>query len=68
MNQFAGNVFEVTNKHGQAVLCMSTAAKNAFTADQLEKIQARCKIMAVPIPTIEKAGGGSVRCMIAANY
>jgi hypothetical protein len=68
MNQFAGNVFEVNNKQGEAVLCMSTAAKNAFTADQLEKIQTRCKIMAVPIPTIEKAGGGSVRCMIAANY
>ena len=68
MNQFAGNVFEVTNKQGEAVLCMSSAAKNAFTSDQLEKIQAHCKIMAVPIPTIEKAGGGSVRCMIAANY
>lgn len=68
LNKFAGNVIEVSNKQGEAVLCMSSTAKNAFTADQLEKIQAHCKIMAVPIPTIEKAGGGSVRCMIAANY
>lgn len=68
MNQFAGNVFEVTNKQGEPVLCMSSTAKNAFTTEQLEEIQKRCKIMAVPIPSIEKAGGGSVRCMIAANY
>ena len=68
MNQFCGNVFEITNKQGESVLCMSSTAKNAFTHEQLEKIQKRCKIMAVPIPTIEKAGGGSVRCMIAANY
>jgi hypothetical protein len=68
MNQFAGNVFEITNKKGEAILCMSSAAKNAFTLHQIDQIQKRCKILAVPIPTIEKAGGGSVRCMIAANY
>lgn len=68
MNQFAGNVFEITNKKGEAILCMSSAAKNAFTFHQIDQIQKRCKILAVPIPTIEKAGGGSVRCMIAANY
>ena len=68
MNHFAGNVFELNNTLGEPVLCMSSTAKNAFTTAQLEHIQTRCKIMAVPIPTIEKAGGGSVRCMIAANY
>jgi hypothetical protein len=68
MNHFGGNVFEVTNKQGEPVLCMSSSAKSAFTDEQLELIQTRCKIMAAPIPNIEKAGGGSVRCMIAANY
>lgn len=68
MNHFAGNVFEITNKQGEAVLAMSSTAKNTFTPEQLDLIQTRCKIMAAPISTIEKAGGGSVRCMIAGNY
>jgi len=68
MNQFAGNVFEVTNQLNESILCMSSTAKNAFTYAQIDQIQQKCRIMAVPIPTIEKAGGGSIRCMIAANY
>lgn len=68
MNQFAGNVFEVTNSKNEAILCMSSTAKKAFTTNQLDRIQKHCRIMAAPIPTIEQAGGGSVRCMIAANY
>ena len=64
VGQFAGNMLEVYDKNGQSYLCMSETARNCLTPNQIEKIMKYSEIIALPIPTIERYGGGSVRCMM----
>lgn len=65
MNGFAGNVLEIVNTSNQKFLAMSSRAKSVLTEDQIKRIGKYAKILAFEIPTIERYGGGSVRCMIA---
>ena len=65
MNQFCGNVLEVSNIHNESLIIMSTTAFHAFTKEQKNKINNFAKIIKIPLGTIEKYGGGSARCMIA---
>lgn len=65
MQQFAGNMLQVVNSVGQRYLVMSQAAYNSLTELQIIFFSKYNEIIAVPIPTIEKYGGGSVRCMMA---
>ena len=66
MSEFAGNVLEIEARDGTSVLAMSESARLSFAAASLEALQrAVDRIVAVPIPTIEQRGGGSVRCMLA---
>lgn len=64
MYNFAGNMLEVMNDKGQSVLVMSESAMKSLTIDQKEALSRYSKLTAVSIPTIEKYGGGSVRCMM----
>ncbi|PIQ48162.1 MAG: amidinotransferase [Cytophagales bacterium CG12_big_fil_rev_8_21_14_0_65_40_12] len=64
MYNFAGNMLEVMNDKGQSVLVMSESAMKSLTIDQKETLSSYSKLVAVAIPTIEKFGGGSVRCMM----
>jgi len=64
MYSFAGNMLEVFNHQGESVIVMSQAAYDSLTENQLNTISAHSKIQTVSIPTIEKFGGGSVRCMM----
>ncbi len=68
MNQFAGNMLEVKNKNGEALLVMSSTARASLDDDQLAKLSSYCRIVAPEIKTIEQNGGGSARCMIAEIY
>ena len=65
IKNMAANVLEVKNKEGHHFLLMSQTANSALTAEQKLTIDKYCERLAVPIPTIEKVGGGSVRCMMA---
>lgn len=66
MAGFAGNVLELRGSDGHSVLALSQCAYDAFGAAGRERL-AHCvdRIVAAPIPTIERLGGGSVRCMLA---
>ena len=64
MYAFAGNMLEVFNSQGESVLVMSQTAHDSLTNHQLEVLSSYSKIQTVSIPTIEKFGGGSVRCMM----
>ncbi len=64
MRGFAANVLELSTG-GRPVVAMSDTARRAFGVGELDRIGARADIMAVPVPTIEQVGGGSVRCMLA---
>lgn len=64
MYGFAGNMLEVENQQGESVLVMSQTAYDSLTEAQIQCLSAHSKIQTVQIPTIEKFGGGSVRCMM----
>ena len=68
MNQYCGNVIEVTNLDGEHFLLMSETAYQAYTPKQIAEISAQVKILSFAIPTIETYGGGSVRCTIAGGF
>lgn len=65
LHQFCGNVLETQNTDGEKFLTMSSTAKNNFSPSQLCKLEKYCKPISFHIPTIEKVGGGGVRCMMA---
>jgi hypothetical protein len=66
MAAFAGNMLELGSSLTGAVVAMSERARDALTTAQRETLQSSSgPIVAAPIPTIEKLGGGSVRCMLA---
>jgi len=65
MHCFAGNMLQVKNNKGEKFLVMSQTAFNSLYEDQKEELSARCKLLPICIPTIEKIEGGSVRCMMA---
>jgi len=68
--QFAGNMLELGTWDealgDSRVLVMSEAARRSLNPEQYARLSACTDaILAVPIPTIERLGGGSVRCMLA---
>ena len=63
--KFAGNMLAVKNKMGERLLIMSQKAFESLSIAQITHIESFCKIVKGNIPTIEKYGGGSVRCMLA---
>jgi len=65
VNQFAGNMLEVRSTDMSRFMIMSSTAKNALTEEQISTIEKYNQIITADIPTIEKYGGGSVRCMLA---
>lgn len=65
MNAFAGNMLQVKSKLGEPFLIMSETAYKSLDIKQIDKILSFNKIISPAIPTIEKYGGGSVRCMMA---
>ncbi|KAF1025095.1 MAG: hypothetical protein GAK37_02954 [Pseudomonas sp.] len=65
---FAGNMLEVRDGQGQALLVMSRTAWRSLKQGQRECIQAHARPLVVDIDTIERVGGGSARCMLAEIY
>ena len=62
---FAGNMLQVKNDQEDTFLVMSQQAYESLRPDQIRKIERHTNILFAPIDTIEKYGGGSVRCMMA---
>lgn len=65
INSFAGNMLQVKNAEGKTFLAMSEQAYKSLTISQIAQIEKHTTILPIPIYTIEKYGGGSVRCMMA---
>lgn len=62
---FAGNMLEVANHNGDKFTVMSKTAYDSLTNEQISTIKKYTNIITPEIPTIEKLGGGSARCMMA---
>jgi len=66
MASFAGNMLELGSARTGSVVAMSERALDALTPPQRETLESSTgAIVATAIPTIERLGGGSVRCMLA---
>lgn len=70
IERFAGNMLELGSWDEALgdcrVLVMSEAARQALPAEVFARLSACTdEVLAVPVPTIERLGGGSVRCMLA---
>ncbi|MGB4845202.1 MAG: arginine deiminase-related protein [Ferruginibacter sp.] len=65
MNSFAGNMLQVKNDDDELLLVMSTQAYQSLSDTQIEVLQKHNSIIHSSLNTIETAGGGSARCMMA---
>ena len=65
VKNFGGNILQVRNANGKPIIVMSEAAYTSYSSKQLKSLQKHGAILQSPIPTIEKYGGGGVRCMMA---
>lgn len=65
MRQFACNLLELRGRGDEPVIALSAAALASLRPDQLRLLESFGQPVPAAIPTIEAAGGGSVRCMIA---
>jgi hypothetical protein len=68
--QFAGNILELGTWDealgDSRVLVMSEAARRSLSPEKYARLSGSTDaVLAVPVPTIERLGGGSVRCMLA---
>ena len=65
IQNFSGNAIEAKNEAGELFLIISSRGFNALNDDQVNKLLKNYKeIIHSDIPTIEKYGGGSARCML----
>jgi hypothetical protein len=66
MAEFSGNVLELRGTAGTRVLAASQRALQGLSPPVRAALESCVdRIVAVPVPTIEALGGGSVRCMLA---
>jgi hypothetical protein len=64
--QFAGNMLELVGAGGRAVYALSARADRILPAATRARLAAGTdRLLPIAIPTIERLGGGSVRCMLA---
>lgn len=62
---FAGNMLQVQTNDDDRILVMSQTAYDSLTNEQISQLKKHTDLLVVNIPTIEKLGGGSARCMLA---
>jgi hypothetical protein len=64
MAQFAANVLELASPNGKLIALSSTALR-CLSSVQRRTLESQATLIAAKIPTIERIGGGGVRCMLA---
>jgi hypothetical protein len=65
MRGFAGNLLALSAAGGGQVIAMSDTAWQSLAPASRAALERHGRIVTAAIPTIERLGGGSVRCMIA---
>jgi hypothetical protein len=64
MAQFAANVLELAVPNGK-IIALSTTALRCLAPAQRRALESQATLIPAEIPTIERIGGGGVRCMLA---
>lgn len=65
---FCGNILQLKDTKNQPVIAMSQSAYAGFKLEQKKMLEKHGSLAVCSIPTIEKIGGGSTRCMLAENF
>lgn len=65
MASFCGNILELETSNGGRCFAMSSRAYAAFTEEQREQLATAGTLVHSDVSTIERVGGGGVRCMLA---
>lgn len=65
MKNFCGNILELSSSDGKSKIVMSQTAFDSFSKEQKKSLRKYGDLIPVKIPTIERVGGGSARCMLA---
>lgn len=68
MEQFAGNMLQLSGNAGRKSMVMSEAAFRSLRQEQVELLESYMKPLYSDLTTIETLGGGSARCMIAGIF
>jgi hypothetical protein len=64
MRLFAANVLELASPSAK-LIALSTTALDSLNRTQRATLESHAALLPVSIPTIERVGGGGVRCMLA---
>jgi hypothetical protein len=64
MAQFAANVLELAAPGGK-LIALSTTALSCLAQAQRRALESQAMLVPAEVPTIERIGGGGVRCMLA---
>ncbi len=62
---FAGNMLQVQSSEGKKYTLLSDSSIRSLHFSQIDSITKHSELISINIPTIEKIGGGSTRCMIS---
>ncbi len=65
VNSFAGNMLQIKNADDEKLLVMSTRAFESLIPDQISILSKYNRLIHASLHSIETAGGGSARCMMA---
>lgn len=65
MSSFAGNMLQLLSKDGKQHLLMSKTAQDSLLPEQINNLEKFSTLITPDVSDIEKASGGSVRCMVA---
>ena len=65
MASFCGNMIELDLPDKKNILAMSQTAYYSLTTAQKITLESYCELFPLQVDTIERIGGGSVRCMIS---
>jgi len=67
-SNFCGNILQLKDANQQPVIAMSKSAYDGFSLQQKKRLENHGSLAICEIPTIERIGGGSTRCMLAENF
>ena len=65
MHDFAGNMLQLRTAACDSLLVASVRAFASLSREQRSRLEAFSDLVIAPLPTIERCGGGSARCMLA---
>lgn len=68
LDAFAGNMLQLVDRRGAPHMVLSTTALASLAADQRRLLERHTALLPVDVSTIEAAGGGSARCLLAENF